>query len=71
MSDIARGPRPIAAGIAARLALVGAPLSAAQYARLVRVVATKEQWDVTPMTAAARKRVRDGIEQRHAVQAAD
>lgn len=71
MHDLVRGPRSVAAAIAARLARVGAPLDAAQYRRLVEVVAKKEDWECTPMSAAARRRVQDGCRRRDTVQAAN
>jgi hypothetical protein len=71
MSDLVRGARSSAACIAARLVAIKAPLTAEQYARLVRVVAEKENWDRLPMTAAAREAVQRGCRKRDAVQAAD
>lgn len=64
MSDLTRGPRPVAAAIQARLERIGAGLTPEQYARMVGVVAEKQEWELRPMSAAGREKVRDACMER-------
>jgi hypothetical protein len=70
MSDLTRGPRPVAAAIQARLERIGAGLTPEQYARMVGVVAEKQEWELKPMSAAGREKVRRGRDKR-TIHAAD